>query len=84
MNINDEGYQYKSTGASFNPGHQHVRAGCFYCLKTFDVSDIKEYTDKGKTAICPHCHIDSVVGDCGGELPPKEVFKKWYNESFGF
>ena len=35
--------------------------GCFYCLKRFKGCDIKEWTDRGKTPICPHCAIDSVL-----------------------
>lgn len=41
--------------------------GCFYCERIFDVSEtpIKEWTDKGTTAHCPFCGIDSVLpGAC--------------------
>ena len=38
-------------------------AGCFSCLKIFSASDIKEYTDKDETAICPYCQVDSLVPD---------------------
>lgn len=37
--------------------------GCFYCLKMFHNSDIKEWIDKGNTAICPFCGTDSVIGN---------------------
>ncbi len=40
--------------------------GCFYCLKTFPPSDIREWIDKGQTALCPHCVIDSVLGSKSG------------------
>ena len=33
---------------------------CFYCGKRFNPKEIKEWTDKGQTAICPHCGIDAV------------------------
>ena len=35
--------------------------GCFYCLTIFKPALIKEWIDKGQTAICPHCQIDSVL-----------------------
>ncbi len=34
---------------------------CYYCLKVYKFSDIKEFCDRGQTAICPHCNIDAVV-----------------------
>ena len=57
-------------------------AGCYYCLQTFPASEIKEYVDKGLTALCPHCGIDSVVGDvCGYELSKnalQEAHEYWF------
>ena len=43
--------------------------GCFYCLKTFATSEIVEWVEEpsgGRTAVCPHCGIDSVLGDAAG------------------
>lgn len=44
--------------------------GCFYCLQTFPPAAIREWTDErdamGVTALCPHCGIDSVIGDASG------------------
>lgn len=45
--------------------------GCFYCEKTFRPTDISDWTDTDgerhqQTALCPHCGIDSVVGDHSG------------------
>ena len=45
--------------------------GCFYCQKIFEPSDILEWTDtdgeyQDHTALCPHCGIDSVIGDRSG------------------
>lgn len=37
--------------------------GCFYCQETFAPATIKEWIDGGETALCPHCGIDSVIGD---------------------
>jgi hypothetical protein len=44
--------------------------GCFYCFKSFFPTDIVEWVDKdnpkGMTPLCPHCGIDSVIGDKSG------------------
>jgi hypothetical protein len=61
---------------------QSTSAGCFHCMKIFDVKEIKEYTDQDKTVICPLCGVDSVVGNmCGFELT-EDILKKahhfWY------
>ena len=55
--------------------------GCFYCLQTFTPADIRDwvterprYNDLGdliseegsKSAMCPRCGIDSVIGSAAG------------------
>ena len=43
--------------------------GCFYCLKTFPPSAIAEWVEEprgGRTAVCPHRGIDSVLGSASG------------------
>jgi hypothetical protein len=37
--------------------------GCFFCEEVFDPEkmSIREWTDRGQTALCPICGIDSVV-----------------------
>lgn len=43
------------------------RCGCFYCLRIFDPSEIVEWVeDEEKTALCPYCGIDSVIGESAG------------------
>jgi 5-methylcytosine-specific restriction endonuclease McrA len=34
---------------------------CFSCGRTFSPAQIVEWTDKNLTALCPHCHMDSVL-----------------------
>jgi hypothetical protein len=58
--------------------------GCFYCLKIFNPNEITEWiNDKSeKTAMCPHCGIDSVIGKSSG-FPITEEFleamkKHWF------
>ena len=56
--------------------------GCFFCLKIFSSSEIKEYVvektekEKGGTAICPYCNIDSVLGESSGFPITKEFLEK--------
>jgi len=35
--------------------------GCFYCLKTFDASEVVQWVHADSTARCPHCGIDAVL-----------------------
>ena len=45
--------------------------GCFHCISIFPVADIKEMVvekDGFKTAICPICGIDSVLGDASVDI----------------
>lgn len=43
--------------------------GCFYCLRVFKASEVAEWCtelDRRRTALCPHCGIDSVIPDASG------------------
>lgn len=35
--------------------------GCFHCLEIYPPHEIKEWTDRGTTAVCAKCGIDSVI-----------------------
>jgi hypothetical protein len=74
----------------YNEGEikQSVLCGCFYCLETFKSIEIIEWIDKesakGKTAQCPNCGIDSVIGDKSG-FPVMDknfliaMYGRWFN-----
>lgn len=61
---------------------------CFYCLVTFSPTDIREWCDSasdgtGKTALCPRCGIDSVIGSASSLPVGDEAFlgamhKRWF------
>lgn len=58
------------------------KCGCFYCLKIFDPTLIKDWCDNGETAICPFCGIDSIIYD-NKFYPVEESFlkkmkKQWF------
>lgn len=45
--------------------------GCFYCCEMFAPSEITRWladgaTESDKTALCPYCGIDSVIGSASG------------------
>ncbi|WP_061860226.1 hypothetical protein [Priestia megaterium] len=57
--------------------------GCFYCLKIFHPSEIKEWIDSNEsTALCPYCEIDSIIGQSSGFAITKEFLsemnKYWF------
>lgn len=61
--------------------------GCFHCGRIFGFKDIKDFItepeNSGKTAICPYCGIDSVIGSASGYGITseflKELYKYWFN-----
>jgi hypothetical protein len=40
--------------------------GCFFCLIILKPEQIAEWIDDEKTALCPDCGVDSVIGDASG------------------
>lgn len=58
--------------------------GCISCERTFSPKEIRDWMpDKdGRTAICPYCSCDAVLGDASGyELSTqflKEMHKRWF------
>jgi len=61
---------------------QSPRCGCYYCKKVYETKEIKEWTDKGQTAICPHCGIDAVLPEAAGyeltEASLDTINKFWF------
>ena len=37
--------------------------GCFACLKIYTPDIIDQWSDQGKTALCPYCGFNAVIGD---------------------
>ena len=59
--------------------------GCFHCISIFPVGDVKSSEmmvekDGVKTAICPICGIDSVLGDASVEITAEilEALNEYY------
>jgi NAD-dependent SIR2 family protein deacetylase len=36
---------------------------CFHCLETISTEEITEWVDGRRTALCPKCGIDALIGD---------------------
>lgn len=53
--------------------------GCFHCIKTFDVSEIKDWTDNNETAICPYCDRDSCISVNEKKLLT-EIHEYWFKK----
>ncbi len=58
------------------------QAGCYYCLTIFDVNEITEWTDGINTALCPHCGIDSLLGDKSPYAITKNILQQLKNYWF--
>ena len=61
--------------------------GCYYCGRIFPSSDVTDndwVPDRhGRTVLCPHCSIDSVIGDASGIPIQKDVLEELYDYWFG-
>lgn len=54
------------------------KCGCFYCGNIYIPVDVSDYTTEHngkKTAWCPFCGIDSVIGDASGYEITEELLK---------
>jgi hypothetical protein len=55
--------------------------GCFHCLSVFGHQEIRKWTERNNTALCPRCEVDAVIGDAShpgltrGTL--EEMHKRW-------
>ena len=58
-----------------------ANCGCFYCTQIFKVTEITDWTGD-KSALCPYCNIDSVIGDASKLPITKEFLSKMQKEWF--
>jgi hypothetical protein len=70
---------------------QSALCGCFYCRTTFTPIEIVDWIDDrnvgegrtGRTALCPKCGIDSVLGDASGCKLTREFLEamhaRWFD-----
>jgi hypothetical protein len=53
-----------------------AKCGCFYCTQIFSAEEITDFTDNEKTALCPYCGVDAVIGESSGFPITKEFLNK--------
>ena len=58
--------------------------GCFCCQEIFPASEVTRFLDEtpGRTALCPHCGIDAVLGDASGVEVSEDFIRKMHKEWF--
>ena len=75
--------------ASFRNWHSVKRSefcGCYFCCRIFPSSEVTECIPDNDltTAVCPHCGIDSVIGDNSGIPIRKDVLEElrrfWFSQ----
>ncbi len=57
--------------------------GCFFCIREFPSADITDWTDNGRTALCPNCDIDSVLPGSIVHIDTKmlaQMNERWFCE----
>jgi hypothetical protein len=57
--------------------------GCFHCCEIYSPSEIEDWIDNDDTAMCPKCHIDSVIASKSGFSITKEFLQEMYDHWFG-
>lgn len=60
------------------------KCGCFFCGHVFDPKEIYSWIEdrNGPTAVCPHCGIDSVIGEGAGFPLTKVVLNRLHEACF--
>jgi hypothetical protein len=58
------------------------QCGCFYCFAIFPPSEIFDWIDDDRTALCPRCGIDSVIGTASGFPVTKEFLERMHGHWF--
>lgn len=56
--------------------------GCFYCKSIMQPHEITSWTDSGKTAFCPKCDLDTVIGSNSGFPITTEFLEEMKNYWF--
>ncbi len=59
------------------------RCACFFCFRTFKAVEIKSWVDASQTALCPHCGIDSVIGNLHCQIGDP-FLRRMHQHHFGY
>lgn len=52
--------------------------GCYFCLRTFKGTDITAWTDSGRTGLCSHCDVDSLLPGITDHNKLVAANKRWF------
>ena len=86
MNENDD--YLKAQAHSSNHYDEIISSdycGCFYCLHIFAPDEITEWVEENtgdKTALCPYCEMDAVIGSKSGYKITKEFLSRMQKHWF--
>jgi hypothetical protein len=56
---------------------------CFFCFRRFTSADIKKWVDVDQTALCPHCGLDSVLGNASVRIDDR-FLRKMHQHHHGY
>lgn len=56
-------------------------ASCYCCIKSFPSTDIIDWVDYGRTAICPRCGVDAVVPGVVAVEKLQQFNRHWFGMS---
>ena len=77
----------KASFKNWDAVHSSKMCGCYYCGHIFPPEELTEgnwITDKhGRTAVCPKCGIDAVIGDVSGIPIRADVLDELNEKMFG-
>lgn len=59
------------------------KCACFFCFRTFASTDIHKWVDGDQTALCPHCGIDSVLGNAAVRIDER-FLRKMHQHHHGY
>ena len=59
------------------------RCGCYFCFRTFPPTLISAWIDADKTALCPSCGVDAVIGSASSHRLDEGFLRKMHLHWFG-
>ena len=74
-----DGFQPIVTGFETLMGNQMKVAGCYYCLKVFQLKEVTKFIDDGETMLCPYCGVDAVLDGVNCSAVLRRQHKKWFS-----
>lgn len=81
---NNLSYMHYATN-NVNAIEKSTECACIFCFKKFIPQKITNWItecDGSETALCPYCHIDSVIPNNSVAYTNSDIIR-WHNEGFG-